>query len=127
MLLGYEELFNGTLGDWNLPPDSFEVKEECVFQVRHTTGMSTKDVSRPFKVYSNSLVDQIEVYIFNNWGQMVFHCTKQNFDTGMDSCEWNGEFNGQSIQPGNYSVKIIYKNNFENISKSIISSVTVVD
>ncbi|MCS4436550.1 gliding motility-associated C-terminal domain-containing protein [Aquiflexum gelatinilyticum] len=106
---------------------SFEVKEECVFQVRHTTGMSTKDVSRPFKVYSNSLVDQIEVYIFNNWGQMVFHCTKQNFDAGMDSCEWNGEFNGQSIQPGNYSVKIIYKNNFENISKSIISSVTVVD
>jgi hypothetical protein len=27
MLLQYEPLFNGTLGDWNLPPVSFEIKE----------------------------------------------------------------------------------------------------
>ncbi len=27
MLLKFEELFNGTLGDWNLPPVSFEIKE----------------------------------------------------------------------------------------------------
>jgi hypothetical protein len=27
MLLKFEELFDGTLGDWNLPPVSFEIKE----------------------------------------------------------------------------------------------------
>ena len=27
MLLRYEPLFDGTLGDWNLPPVSFEIKE----------------------------------------------------------------------------------------------------
>ncbi len=27
MLLRFEPLFNGTLGDWNLPPVSFEIKE----------------------------------------------------------------------------------------------------
>ena len=27
LLLKYEELFDGTLGDWNLPPVSFEIKE----------------------------------------------------------------------------------------------------
>jgi hypothetical protein len=27
MLLKYEELFDSTLGDWNLPPVSFELKE----------------------------------------------------------------------------------------------------
>ena len=27
MLLQYEPLFDGTLGDWNLPPVSFEIKE----------------------------------------------------------------------------------------------------
>jgi hypothetical protein len=27
MLLKYNPLFNGTLGDWNLPPVSFELKE----------------------------------------------------------------------------------------------------
>jgi hypothetical protein len=27
LLLKFEELFNGTLGDWKLPPDSFELKE----------------------------------------------------------------------------------------------------
>ena len=105
----------------------FEVKEECAVQVRHTTGMSTKDSSRPFKVYSNSLVDEIDVSIYNNWGQLVFQCSKQNISSGNDSCEWFGEFNGQTIQRGNYAVKIIYKNNFENISRTIQSSITVVD
>jgi hypothetical protein len=27
VLLKFESLFNGTLGDWNLPPVSFELKE----------------------------------------------------------------------------------------------------
>jgi hypothetical protein len=27
VLLRYESLFDGTLGDWNLPPVSFELKE----------------------------------------------------------------------------------------------------
>ena len=27
MLLKFEELFDGTLGDWNLPPVSFDIKE----------------------------------------------------------------------------------------------------
>ncbi len=27
MLLKFEPLFNGNLGDWNLPPMSFEIKE----------------------------------------------------------------------------------------------------
>ena len=27
LLLKFEELFNGTLGDWKLPPVSFELKE----------------------------------------------------------------------------------------------------
>ncbi len=28
MLLRHKPLFNGTLGDWNLPPVSFEIKED---------------------------------------------------------------------------------------------------
>jgi hypothetical protein len=28
LLLRYESLFDGTLGDWNLPPVSFELKDE---------------------------------------------------------------------------------------------------
>ena len=28
MLLKFKPLFNGTLGDWNLPPVSFELKKE---------------------------------------------------------------------------------------------------
>ena len=28
MLLKFEPLFDGTLGDWNLPPVSFEIKDD---------------------------------------------------------------------------------------------------
>jgi flagellar hook assembly protein FlgD len=89
--------------------------------------MSTKDSQRPFRVYSNPLVDEIGVWIYNNWGQLVYQCNKQNLTAGNELCEWYGDFNGQTIETGTYAVKIIYKNNVENITKSIWSSVTVVD
>jgi hypothetical protein len=106
---------------------AFEVLVECKVQVIHTTGMSTKDSQRPFRVYSNPLVDEIGVWIYNNWGQLVYQCNKQNLTAGNELCEWYGDFNGQTIETGTYAVKIIYKNNVENITKSIWSSVTVVD
>ena len=106
---------------------TFEVLVECKVQVTHTTGMSTKDSQRPFRVYSNPLVDEVGVWIYNNWGQLVYQCANQNLTSGNKPCEWFGDFNGKTIETGTYAVKIIYKNNIENISKSILSSVTVVD
>lgn len=106
---------------------TFEVLVECKVEVIHTTGMSTKDSQRPFRVYSNPLVDEVGVWIYNNWGQLVYQCSQQNLTSGNKVCEWYGDFNGQTIETGTYAVKIIYKNNIENISKSIWSSVTVVD
>jgi hypothetical protein len=106
---------------------SFEVIVECEVQVTHTTGMSTKDIQRPFKVYSNPLVDEVGVWIYNKWGQLVYQSTPQNQTSGNVACEWYGDFNGQPIEIGTYAVKIIYKNSIENITKTIWSSVTVVD
>ncbi|MCL6260833.1 hypothetical protein M3O96_17150, partial [Aquiflexum sp. TKW24L] len=106
---------------------SFEVKVECEVMVTHTTGMRANDGQRPFKVFSNPLVDEVSVWIYNNWGQLVYQCNKHNLSKSNESCEWYGDFNGQTIQPGTYAVKIIYKSNYENITKSIWSSVTAVD
>ncbi len=37
MLLRFDPLFDGTLGDWNLPPVSFEIKEDM--KPYHTAGL----------------------------------------------------------------------------------------
>ncbi|MCH6235572.1 gliding motility-associated C-terminal domain-containing protein [Cognataquiflexum rubidum] len=136
-LLSEEAVFSPTVGgkyiltvtnsDGCTFSTAFEVLVECKVQVIHTTGMSTKDSQRPFRVYSNPLVNEVGVWIYNNWGQLVYQCSKQNLTAGNELCEWYGDFNGQTIETGTYAVKIIYKNNVENITKSIWSSVTVVD
>jgi hypothetical protein len=103
----------------------FRVVEDCEMKVTHTTGMRLGDSQRTFKVYQNPLVDTLEVWIYNSWGQLVFFGT--NVDAKQNVIEWSGIFNGAYVQPGSYAVKIRYKNNVEDDEKSIWSSLTVLE
>ncbi|UJP64323.1 gliding motility-associated C-terminal domain-containing protein [Mongoliitalea daihaiensis] len=106
---------------------SFEVVEECKLQIRHTTGMQPNNDKLPFEIYANFLIDEIEVWIYNHWGQLVYHCLNQNNDGETPSCSWMGVLNGEKILQGTYAVKIRYKNNFENIDRTEFGSLIVID
>jgi hypothetical protein len=103
----------------------FRVAEECEMKVTHTTGMKLGDPQRTFRIYQNPLVDTLDVWIYNNWGQLVFFGS--NADARQNFIEWDGLLNGSNVQPGTYAVKIRYKNNFENDEKSIWSSLTILE
>jgi flagellar hook assembly protein FlgD len=105
--------------------EEFRVSEECEMKVTHTTGMKLGDSQRTFKIYSNPLVDNLEVWIYNGWGQLVFFGS--NAEAKENYIEWNGLLNDTFVQPGAYSVRIRYKNNFENAEKSIWASLTVLE
>ncbi|MBP8849869.1 MAG: gliding motility-associated C-terminal domain-containing protein, partial [Breznakibacter sp.] len=66
-----------------------------------TGGISSTDknaIFRPIFKY----VDQYEIQIFNQWGQMVY--SSNSIDEG-----WNGEFNGQIVPQGVYVWKVTGK------------------
>jgi hypothetical protein len=103
----------------------FRVAEECEMKVTHTTGMKLGDPQRTFRIYQNPLVGTLDVWIYNNWGQLVFFGS--NADARQNFIEWDGLLNGSNVQPGTYAVKIRYKNNFENDEKFIWSSLTILE
>jgi hypothetical protein len=137
VLVSEEPVFSPTaIGNYSLTVTSFEgcqysaeflVKEACEVIVKSTTGMKVNDDEKPFMVFANSLVDRLDIWIYNNWGQLIYSCSKENLSEGEGYCIWYGDFNGGYVSPGSYSVKISVKNNSENVPKSFYSSLFVID
>ncbi len=106
---------------------SFEVVEECELKIRVPTALRPGDSDRNFLIYSNYLVDVIEIWVFNKWGQTVFQCSTTNLEAGESACLWDGYFNGEKIPNGSYGIRIYYKNIEANIEKNIRGAITVID
>ena len=83
------------------------IEDEITIRVDRTTKLYAPNVFSPNQdgindmwiLYSAENIDQInEIYVYNRWGEKVW----ENFDipTGEESEGWNGEFKGQSVNPG---------------------------
>lgn len=77
-----------------------------------------------FSLYNNGLVENMNIIqIFDRAGELIFEQTDMLFNETQNG--WNGEFNGQLVQPGVYVFIIKYTlGNGESKSKS--GSITVV-
>jgi flagellar hook assembly protein FlgD len=105
----------------------FLVKETCELMIQITTGMKVNDVEMPFLVYTNSLVNRMDIWIYNTWGQLIYSCSKDDLKEGERYCIWYGDFNGVYIQTGAYSVKISVKNNSDKAPKNFYRSLLVIE
>ena len=65
--------------------------------------------NRAFKLFTFFIDDQdFEVFIFNRWGEMVFHTTERDF-------RWNGGYNnsvGQPLPTGTYTYVVRYRSSY---------------
>lgn len=122
------------VGDWVVSVTSmegcvyeaaFEVQEECELRVSLPNGLILDDDKRNFLVFTNYLVDEIEVYIFNKWGQQVFQCVNKEASNLANACPWDGYFSGEKVLPGAYAVRVIYRNIGEDIQKNLNTTLTV--
>jgi gliding motility-associated-like protein len=66
-------------------------------------------------------IDEIKIYVFNRWGQMVFYADK--IDT-----PWDGNFNGTACPSGAYKYLIEYKGALDNqdMVKKETGSLTII-
>lgn len=106
---------------------TFEVEEECELRIAHPNAIIPGDPERNFIVFSNYLVDELDIWIFNKWGQEVFNCSERNILENTEMCIWDGFYNGEKIPIGAYAVRIRYKNIQEGIEETKLTSLTVIE
>ncbi|WP_106568161.1 hypothetical protein [Cecembia rubra] len=105
----------------------FTVKEDCGLQLMFPNAIIPQDPDRSFLVYSNNLIDELKIWIYNKWGQLLFYCNDSDTIENKASCPWDGTFSGQIVPPGSYVVKIEYKNKSDHSVQSVTRSLMVLN
>ncbi|WP_439490014.1 DUF7507 domain-containing protein [Algoriphagus sp.] len=106
----------------------FQVELKCEPQVRYPTAIRTGDPERAFEIYPDNLTDELELSVFNRWGQLIFNCQDTNLENGVkSSCVWDGNFNNTPVQNGSYLVLLQIKNHKQDMTIVQRSSVLVID
>ncbi|SDD14829.1 C-terminal domain of CHU protein family protein [Algoriphagus faecimaris] len=106
---------------------SFTAEEECELKVIFPTAIIPGDPDKNFLIYTNFLIDELEVWIFNQWGQLIFYCENSSLISEESTCQWDGYFNGEKVPNGSYSVRINYVNLEKNISQYQLGSILVIE
>jgi hypothetical protein len=105
----------------------FTVRENCKFQVVYPNAVQPSNPEKGFVIYSNYLVDELSVWVYNKWGQLLFYCLDSDIGENKTSCSWDGSFEGKFLLPGSYVLKIQYKNKNENEFRNIVDSIMIID
>lgn len=106
---------------------NFEIIEDCALRVRFPDAIVPRDPQKHFVVYTNDFVDELEVFIFNRWGELIFYCEQININGEVGVCFWDGTVNGQIVPIGTYPVVVQYKSNKQNVSNKTTKAIVVID
>ncbi|SIO14073.1 C-terminal domain of CHU protein family protein [Algoriphagus halophilus] len=106
---------------------NFETIEECELRVTYPNAIELDNPDKGFLVYTNYLIDELEVFIFNQWGQMVFNCKQTDLIKEESTCFWDGTYNGKKIPNGAYSIRLNYVNLERGITDYQIGSILVIN
>lgn len=106
---------------------SFETMEECELRVSYPNAIELGNPDKGFLVYTNYLIDELEVFIFNQWGQMVYNCKQTDLIKEESTCFWDGTYKGKNIPNGTYSIRLNYVNLERGINNYQIGSILVID
>ncbi len=82
--------------------DSTYVKEQCIPTIYAPNAFSpTASIpeNRTFRIFP-TFVDQFEIFIYNRWGELIFHSDDLDF---MENVGWDGTKNGKLLETGSYA------------------------
>ncbi|WP_158093860.1 gliding motility-associated C-terminal domain-containing protein [Algoriphagus ratkowskyi] len=105
----------------------FSAEQECDLKVMYPNAVQPGNPTKEFLLYTNYLIDEVNLAILNKWGQVVFECSQTNLISEESTCAWNGLYNGKAIPNGNYAVRVNFKNRERNISKTEFGSILIIE
>ncbi|MHA7130911.1 hypothetical protein [Algoriphagus namhaensis] len=105
---------------------SFEVFEDCALRIVFPDGVVLDDPTRNFILYANEYIDEVNVHIFNRWGELIFYCSHANLEPRMEFCPWDGRVGGDFVPNGTYAVVVEFTSRDQNKTESITKAITVI-
>ncbi|TXE13987.1 gliding motility-associated C-terminal domain-containing protein [Algoriphagus aquimarinus] len=105
----------------------FTTEEECELRAIYPNAVQPGNPEKEFLLYTNYLIDELDLVIMNKWGQVVFQCTQTNLISEESTCSWDGTYGGKAIPNGTYAVRINFKNYEKNITKTEFGSVLIIE
>ncbi|MFD2033685.1 hypothetical protein ACFSKL_02725 [Belliella marina] len=109
----------------------FDVVEECNLLIRFPNAMNPSHPSgnKGFVVYTNEFIDELAVFIYNRWGELIFYCEESNLprDTTTGYCPWDGKVNGEIVPIGTYPVVVRFRSNNQNITRTLREAILVIE
>ena len=106
---------------------TFITEEECELKVSFPNAIEPGNPDKQFLIYTNYLIDELEVIVFSKWGEVIFQCASSELISEASTCPWDGTFAGKGIPTGSYAIRINYKNLEKNITKYYMGSVLVIE
>jgi hypothetical protein len=105
---------------------TFKVNEDCRLRISYPNGVVLGDHNRNFILYANEFIDNIEVFIFNRWGELIFYCEHENVEPRQPFCPWDGIVNGNYVPNGTYAVVVKFTSRAQNITQSETKAITII-
>lgn len=103
-----------------------EVLEDCSLKIIFPNGVVLNDPNRNFILYANKYIDFAEVFIFNRWGELIFHCDHENLEPAQPFCPWDGMVNGKTVPNGTYAVVVKFTSRDQNKTEQVTSAITII-
>jgi hypothetical protein len=105
---------------------TIDVIEDCSLKIVFPSGVILNDPNRNFILYANEYIDDVEVYIYNRWGELIFYCEHQNIEPRQSFCPWDGQVQGEFVPNGTYAVVVKFTSRDQNKTEKLTKSITVI-
>lgn len=105
---------------------TFTILEDCRLRIVYPNAIVLDDPNRNFILYANEFIDDIEVFIFNRWGELIFYCSHENVEPRQPFCPWDGRVNGNFVPNGTYAVKVKFTSRNQNKTQTETKAITII-
>jgi PKD repeat protein len=106
---------------------TFVTEEECELKAVFPNAIQPGNPDKPFLIYTNYLIDDLEIWVFSKWGEVIFQCKNSGLLNEESTCLWDGYYRGEKLPPGSYAYRMNFRNNEKNITKEQMGSILVID
>jgi len=107
--------------------ETFVTEEECELRVSYPNAVEPANPDKLFLVYTNYLIDELEVSIYNQWGELIFYCNQTELLSEEATCFWDGTYQGKKIPNGSYAIRLNFKNFEQNIDEYQLGTILVIE
>ncbi len=105
----------------------FEAVEQCHIYIRVPNALIPGHPEKDFKLYADPEVDEVEVFIYQRTGELIYTCQSANNGSMGPLCSWDGVLHGKPLPPGTYPLVVKFSSGSLGVEKVLRQSLFVVN